>query len=117
MGIHGAKLKEILPGLIKRSFIFFLLIDSFTIFLYALGIIREFTDATQLLLLGLSRIFGISLAINGFCGIVVDLRLTIRQNSLRFIPGMILYFFVGLLGGLNAVFSAIIIVLSGGTGG
>jgi hypothetical protein len=91
--------------------------DSFTIFLYALGTIREFTDATQLLLLGLFRIFGVSLAINGLCGIAADLWLAIRRDSLRFIPGMLLYLFFGLFGGLSAVFSALIIVLAGGTGG
>jgi hypothetical protein len=91
--------------------------DSLTVLLYALGTIREFTDATQLFLLGLSRIFGVSLAINGICGAAADLWLAIRRDSFRFIPGMFLYLFFGLFGGLSAVFSAIITVLAGGTGG
>jgi hypothetical protein len=91
--------------------------DTFTIFLYTLGTIQEFSDAAQLLLLGLSRIFGISLAVNSLCCIATDLWLAIRRDSFRFLPGMILYLFLGLFGVLSAVFSAIITVLAGGTGG
>lgn len=117
MEIQGIKPGDFVPALIKRGLLFFLFMNLFTIFLYALGTVREFSDSTQLLLLGLFRLFGFSLAVNGACGIAADLWLAIRRGSLRFIPGMAAYALSGLFGVLNAVFAAFIMVLAGGVGG
>lgn len=84
------------------------------VFLYLVGVLRQFTESTQLMLLRLTAFFGLSLGITGVVGVALDLFFLIRDR--RFYSGgkCAVAAAVGLLGFVLAVSAVFILALTGG---
>jgi hypothetical protein len=108
--------KPIIAILVKRAILFVLFLCVLTMFLYGIGTVQEFMDRTQLMLLRLSVIFGLSLAVGSIYGIALNCWLVFHNRNYRFFTGAGLYIVFGLFGALIATLAAFIIVATGGNG-
>jgi hypothetical protein len=106
--------KPIIAILIKRAILFFFFLCALTAFLYGIGTAQEFTDRTQLMLLRLSVVFGLSLAVGSIYGIVLNCWLVFHDRKRRFFTGAGLYTALGIFGAAVATLAAFIIVAAGG---
>jgi hypothetical protein len=114
--VSRPKKKPILVILVKRTVLFFLTMCVFTIFLYGIGTIQKFMDATQQLMLRLIIILGFSLAAGSIYGILLDLWVVFYQKNRRFFGGMGGYIGMGLFGVVIAAAATFIVVVSRGNG-
>jgi heme/copper-type cytochrome/quinol oxidase subunit 2 len=64
--------------LVRRGVIFFALMGLFSVFLYGLGTMQEFTDPTQFMLIRLSIFFGILLFCSAVYGFVLNFAFMFR---------------------------------------
>jgi hypothetical protein len=108
--------KPILALLVKRTVFFFFIMCVLTVFLYGIGTVREFMDATQEILLRLAAIFGFLLAVGSVYGIGMDLWFILYKGKYRFFLGIGGYAVLGIFGILVAAAATFIVVISGGNG-
>jgi hypothetical protein len=106
--------KPVIAILIKRAILFFFFLCALTAFLYGIGTAQEFMDRTQLLLLRLSIVFGLSLAAGSLYGIALNCWFVFHDRKRRFVAGAGLYLLLGLFGAAIATLAAFIIVAAGG---
>ena len=66
--------------LLRRGTMFFLIMEFLTVFLYAVGILRQFTASTQFMLLRMGAFFGLALGVTGVMGIMMDLIILVRDH-------------------------------------
>jgi hypothetical protein len=106
--------KQILFSLSRTAVVFFLGLCLFSLFLYAAGVRQEFTDGTQLFLLGLSRDLGLILSACSFLGILFCVFPGIRLPRLRLALRIGSYLFLCAFGVLvNLLVSFIIAAAEG----
>jgi hypothetical protein len=106
--------KPVIAVLVKRAILFFFFLCALTVFLYGVGTAQEFMDRTQLLLLRLSVVFGLSLAVGSLYGIVLNCWFGFHDRKYRFFAGAGTYIALGLFGVAIATLAAFIIVAAGG---
>ncbi|MDR0597027.1 MAG: hypothetical protein LBG14_00790 [Treponema sp.] len=114
MSFFRLEKKPIIAILVKRAILFFFFLCALAVFLYGIGTAQEFTDRTQLMLLRLSVIFGLSLAVGSIYGIALNFWLAFRDRKYRFFAGAGLYIVLGIFGAAIATLAAFIIVAAGG---
>jgi len=83
-------------------------------FLYVLGTIQGFMDETQFILLRLAVVFGISLVVSSFFGILLDLAFLLKNRKLRYFGGIFLHVFFVFFGGSIIILASFINIISGG---
>ncbi|GHV77387.1 hypothetical protein AGMMS49942_22080 [Spirochaetia bacterium] len=106
--------KPVLVILVWRAALFFFFLSVVAVYLYGIGTAQEFMDRTQLLLLRVSLILGLSLGLSSLYGLGMGVWLIIRRRKHRF-PGSIgLYIVLGLFGAAIAVLAAFIMAAAGG---
>ena len=116
--IFSRNLKEkLLPIIVSRIVIFFLLMSLLTLFLYAAGTGQGFTDTTQLALLKLYTVFGILLIVSSGYGIIVSIGRYIRFKRIKYFIATGTYLLFVILGGGTVVAALAIITLVSGNGG
>ena len=108
--------KPILALLVKRTVFFFFIMCVLTVFLYGIGTVREFMDATQALLLRLAAVFGFLLAVGSVYGIGVDLWFILYKGKYRYFLGIGAYALLVIFGIIVAAAATFIVVISGGNG-
>jgi hypothetical protein len=108
--------KPFIAILVKRAILFFFLLCVVTAFLYGIGTAQEFMDSTQLMLLRLSVVLGLSLAVGSVYGIALNFWLAFNDRKYRFFTGAGIYILLGIFGALMATLAAFIIVAAGGNG-
>jgi hypothetical protein len=106
--------KPVIAILVKRAILFFFFLCALTVFLYGIGTAQEFMDRTQLMLLRLSVVFGLSLAVCSVYGIALNCYLVFYKRAYRFFTGAGIYIVLGLFGAAIATLAAFIIVAAGG---
>jgi hypothetical protein len=106
--------KPIIVILVKRAVLFFFFLCALTVFLYGIGTAQEFMDRTQLMLLRLSVIFGLSLGVGSIYGIALNFWLGFHGRKFRFFGEAGLYTVLGIFGAVIATLAAFIIVAAGG---
>jgi hypothetical protein len=106
--------KPVIAILVKRAILFFFLLCALTVFLYGIGTAQEFMDRTQLMLLRLSVVFGLSLAVGSIYGIALNCWFVFHDRKYRFFTGAGTYLVLGLFGAAIATLAAFIIVAAGG---
>jgi hypothetical protein len=106
--------KPIIIILVKRAVLFFFFLCALTAFLYGIGTAQEFMDRTQLLLLRLSVVFGLSLGVGSIYGIALNFWLGFQGRKFRFFGEAGLYTILGIFGAVIATLAALIIVAAGG---
>ncbi|GHV34103.1 hypothetical protein AGMMS4952_26420 [Spirochaetia bacterium] len=106
--------KPIIIILVRRVVLFFFFLCVLAVYLYGIGTAQLFMDRTQLLLLRLSLIMGLSLAIGSLYGLGMSVWLIIRRGKHRFLGSVGLYIVMGLFGAAIAVLAAFIISAAGG---
>jgi hypothetical protein len=106
--------KPIIIILVKRAVLFFFFLCVLVAYLYGLGTAQEFMDRTQLLLLRLSVILGLSLAAGSLYGIILNVWLIVHKRKYRFLGDIGLYLVLGILGVALATLAAFIMVAAGG---
>jgi hypothetical protein len=102
---------------VKGGSLFFFFMSLFSVFLYIAGARQRFMDATQLMLLRISALSGLTLGVLSMYGVILDIYLLIRGRGLRYIPGAALYFLAAAFGALTAGAAIFILVLAGGNRG
>jgi hypothetical protein len=108
--------KPVIVILVKRAILFFFFLCVLTAFLYGIGTAQEFMDRTQLMLLRLSVVLGLSLAVGSVYGIALNFWLALTDRKYRFFGGAGMYMLSGLFGAATATLAAFIIVAAGGNG-
>jgi hypothetical protein len=106
--------KPLIAILVKRAILFFFFLCALTVFIYGIGTAQEFMDRTQLMLLRLSVVFGLSLAVGSMYGIALNCWFVFHDRKYRFFTGAGIYLVLGLFGGAIATLAALIIVAAGG---
>jgi hypothetical protein len=106
--------KPVIAILVKRAILFFFFLCALTVFLYGIGTAQEFMDRTQLMLLRLSVVFGLSLAVGSLYGIALNCWFVFYDRKYRFFAGAGVYILLGLFGAAIATVAAFIIVATGG---
>jgi hypothetical protein len=108
------------PGflmILKRGALFFFLMSLLSALLYGLGTVKQFTDPTQALLLGLTAFFGLLLVISVVYGIIPDLALLFRHGGLLRIPALVFRLAMAAAGLILTCAAVFILVLAGGNRG
>ena len=108
--------EKLLPILVSRAVIFFLLMSLLTLLLYIAGTVQEFTDSTQLFLLRLYAVLGFFLFTVSICGTVLDLQRLFRTKKVRYFFRAAGYMFLVVFGFVTILAVIFIIALSEGTG-
>jgi hypothetical protein len=108
--------KPVIVILVKRAILFFFFLCVLTAFLYGIGTAQEFMDRTQLMLLRLAVVLGLSLAVSSLYGIALNFWLAVHDRKYRFFTGAGMYILLGLFGTLVATLAAFITVAAGGSG-
>jgi hypothetical protein len=106
--------KPIIAILVKRAILFFFFLCALTVFIYSVGTAQEFMDRTQLMLLRLSTIFGLTLAVGSIYGIALNCWFVFHDRKYRFFTGAGIYLVLGLFGAAIATLAAFVIVAAGG---
>jgi hypothetical protein len=106
--------KPIIVILVRRAVLFFFFLCVMVAYLYGIGTAQEFMDRTQLLLLRLSLVLGLSLGIGSLYGFVLSVWLIVRKRKYRFLGDIGLYMVLGILGAAIATLAAFIMVSAGG---
>jgi hypothetical protein len=105
--------KPIIVILVRRAVLFFFFLCVVTAYLYCIGTAQEFMDRTQLLLLRVSLVLGLSLGISSLYGLALSIWLIIRGQKHRFLGGAV-YIVMGLFGAAIAALAAFIMAAAGG---
>ncbi|MDR2784413.1 MAG: hypothetical protein LBB83_00700 [Treponema sp.] len=115
--------------LIRRGAIFFTLMGLFSVFLYGLGTLQEFTDPTQFMLIRLSIVFGLLLFCGAVYGFILNFAFFFRFRFLKtagplyaspgsghfhFFRNLWFYICLTILGLLIALSMAFILAITGG---
>ena len=108
--------KKLLSVLISRMGIFLFLMCLLTLFLYAVGTNQGFIDSTQLALLRLYIILGISLAISSLYGFILNIVRILKFKMTRYILRTIGYFVLVIFSIVSVLTAMFIITLSSGNG-
>jgi hypothetical protein len=108
--------KPFIAILVKRAILFFFFLCILVVYLYSIGTAQEFMDRTQLLLLRLSIILGLSLAVGSIYGIILNVWFSFRYKKYRFFGGVGLYIVLGIFGAVIATLAVFIMVMAGGNG-
>jgi hypothetical protein len=106
--------KPLIAILVRRAALFFFFLCVLVVFLYSIGTAQEFMDRTQLLLLRVSVVLGLSLAVGSVYGIILSVWFRGKEN--RFLGGIGLYTALGIFGTAIATLAAFIMVVAGGNG-
>jgi hypothetical protein len=100
--------------LIKGGVVFTLFLCCFSLFLYAFGAARAYSDRTLLFLLQVNLYLGFLLCIFSICSMGFSFRVLLKKPRLRDILAFGLYLFLGIFG-LSLVFlNSFIAVAAGG---
>jgi hypothetical protein len=115
-GLKIPKLQDdqLFPILVNRTVLFFLVMCLINLFLYVIGTVQGFMNATQFFLLRLGVVLSILLALSALYGLGLDLFLFFREKKVHFICGAGIYAFLGILGAVIAAAAGFIISVSGG---
>jgi hypothetical protein len=106
--------KPLLVLLVKRAVLFLFALCLLCIFLYSVGTVQEFLDATQIALLRAASGLGLLLGIGAAYGIALDIGSASLLKDPRFFLGAGAYFFLSLIGLLIAgIASFILVTISG----
>jgi hypothetical protein len=106
--------KPFIAILVKRAILFFFFLCVLVVYLYSIGTAQEFMDRTQVLLLRLSVILGLSLGVGSIYGIILNVWLSFHDKKYRFLGGVGLYIILGICGAAVATVAAFIMVAAGG---
>ncbi|MFP3041768.1 hypothetical protein LQZ19_08085 [Treponema primitia] len=106
--------KPFIAILVKRAVLFFFFLSLLVVYLYGIGTAQEFMDRTQLLLLRLSVILGLSLAVSSIYGIILNVWIIVHDRRYHFLGGAGFYIALGILGIAIATLAAFIMVAAGG---
>jgi hypothetical protein len=101
--------------LLRAAILFFFGLCLFSLFLYAAGTRQGFTDETQMLLLGLSRVLGLILSICSVLGLVFCALLLIGGGRLRLVLRMGAYLLLCIFGMAVELAVSFILAVAGGT--
>ncbi|MDR1597034.1 MAG: hypothetical protein LBR99_04945 [Treponema sp.] len=108
--------KPFIAILVKRAVLFFFFLCVLVVYLYSIGTVQEFMDRTQLLLLRLSVIFGLSLGVGSIYGIILNVWVGFHNKKYRGLGGIGIYLVFGIFGAAIATLAAFIMVAAGGNG-
>jgi hypothetical protein len=108
--------KPFIVILVKRAVLFFFFLCVLVVYLYGIGTVQEFMDRTQLLLLRLSVILGLSLGVGSIYGIILNVWFGLLHIKYRFFGGIGIYLVFGIFGAVIATLAAFIMVAAGGNG-
>ncbi|MDR2515785.1 MAG: hypothetical protein LBC88_00215 [Spirochaetaceae bacterium] len=100
--------------LFRRGTMFFLLMECLTVFLYAVGILRQFTASTQFMLLRMGAFFGLALGITGVMGIGMDLIILVRDRHLHSRSKLVFVALACFTGFAAAASAVLILAFTGG---
>jgi hypothetical protein len=106
--------KPLLVLLVKRAVLFLFALCLLAIFLYSVGTVQEFLDATQIGLLRSTSGLGLLLAIGAAYGIALDVSAARILKTPRFLLGAGAYFVLSLFGILIAAIASFILVTISG---
>lgn len=104
----------VLVDMIQRGVLFLLILLGLTVFLYGLGTVQDFMDATQLLLLHITVVLGLSLGISSLYGIALNIYVAIRRKRFRFLRSLIFYMAAAFSGMVLALAAVFILTLAAG---
>jgi hypothetical protein len=117
MEFFRIKKEKLLPILVNRTAIFFFLMCLLALFLYAAGTVQGFIDAAQLNLLRLYTVLGIFLMISSVCGLILDLRRSLKSRRAGYLLRAAGYVFLAIFAAATVMAVFFIIALSEGNGG
>jgi hypothetical protein len=117
MGFPWIRKEKLLPILVSRAVVFFLSMSVLTLFLYAAGTVQGFIDSTQIVLLRLYVILGISLSVFSFAGMILNLRRFFILKKPRYLFRAGGYLLLVVFGIVTVLLSLFIIAISGGNAG
>jgi hypothetical protein len=106
--------KPLLVLLVKRAVFFLFGLCLLCIFLYCVGTVQEFLDATQIALLRSASGLGLLLGIGAAYGLVLDIGAATLLKTPRFLLGAGAYLFLSLTGILVAGIASFILVTVSG---
>jgi hypothetical protein len=106
--------KPILAILVRRAVLFFFFLCVMAVYLYGIGTAQEFMDRTQLMLLRVSLVLGLSLGLSSLYGLGMSVWLIIHKRKSQFLGSIGLYIVMGLFGAAIAVAAAFIMAAAGG---
>jgi len=109
--------EKLLPILVSRTVIFFLVLCLLTLFLYAAGTVQGFIDSTQLALLSVYVILGIFLTITSIGGVVINLGRFFRNRRARYLFRAGGYMFLIIFGAATVLGIMFIISVASGNSG
>ena len=106
--------EKLLPILVNRTVVFFLLMCFLAFFLYVAGTVQGFTDSTQLILLKLYTFFGIILAAAAAFGAILNLGRVITTKKGRYLLRGAVYVFLVIFATATVLAAIAIVAISGG---
>lgn len=106
--------KPIIAILVKRTVLFFFFLCILAVYLYGIGTAQEFMDETQLMLLHLLVILGLSLNVSAIYGIFLNFWFVFHHRKYRFFGGLGMYIALALFGITVAALAALILVAARG---
>ena len=106
--------EKLLPILVNRASIFFLLMCILTFSFYAAGNTQDFLDSTQLFLLRLYVILGTFLITSSFFGAILEIIRVFREKKIRYFLRASAYILMLIFGIISIMAVLFIIALSQG---
>ncbi len=115
MKLLRPKEKSLVILLLNRTVVFLLCMTLLAVFLYAIGTVQGFMDATQFFLLRLISVLGFVFGISALYALLLDLFMLAKTRSLHFLGGALAYFLLFGLGGGLSMFSSFILAAAAGS--
>ena len=106
---------KLLPIVVNRTVIFFLLMCLLTLAVYTAGTSQGFIDSTQFSLLKLYTVFGIFLTVTSVYGTLLDLARYLGSKKIRYLVRSGGYLLLVIFGTVSVLAVFFIITLSEGT--
>ena len=106
--------EKLLPILVNRATIFFLLMCLLALFLYLAGTFQEFIDSTQITLLKVYSVFGIFLTASSVSGVVISLGRMIMTKKVDYLLRAGGYLVSAIFGAATVLAAIAIIAISSG---
>jgi hypothetical protein len=106
--------KTLIVLLVKRAVLFLFALCLLCIFLYCVGTVQDFLDATQIALLRAASGLGLLLSIGAAYGMVLDIAAASVHKAPRFLFGAGAYLFLAITGTAVAGIASFILVAIAG---